>query len=54
MPSPVTLTRACSTNYRKLLIRTNGLIDENARRRGSAAMEFELIDTGIFDDDRVL
>src|SRR5215468_5708563 len=28
------------------------LIDENARRRGSAAMEFELIDTGIFDDDR--
>jgi hypothetical protein len=28
------------------------LIDENARRRGSAAMEFELIDTGIFDGDR--
>jgi hypothetical protein len=28
------------------------LIDENARRRGSTAMEFELIDTGIFDDDR--
>jgi hypothetical protein len=28
------------------------LIEENARRRGSAAMEFELIDTGIFDDDR--
>jgi hypothetical protein len=29
------------------------LIDENARRRGSpGAMEFELIDTGIFDDDR--
>jgi hypothetical protein len=28
------------------------LIDENARRRGSAAMEFELVDTGIFDDDR--
>src|SRR5216684_2872078 len=28
------------------------LIQENARRRGSAAMEFELIDTGIFDDDR--
>jgi hypothetical protein len=27
------------------------LIKENARR-GSAAMEFELIDTGIFDDDR--
>src|SRR5262245_29413420 len=30
------------------------LIDENARRRGSAAMEFELIDTDIFDDDRYL
>jgi Mannosylglycerate hydrolase MGH1-like glycoside hydrolase domain len=28
------------------------LIEENARRRGSTAMEFELIDTGIFDDDR--
>ncbi len=28
------------------------LIEENAHRRGSAAMEFELIDTGIFDDDR--
>jgi hypothetical protein len=28
------------------------LIEENARRRGSAAMEFELIDTGIFDGDK--
>src|SRR5260370_10423557 len=28
------------------------LIEENARRRGSTAMEFELIDTGIFDDDQ--
>jgi hypothetical protein len=28
------------------------LIGENARRRGSAAMEFELIDTGIFNEDR--
>jgi len=28
------------------------LIEENARRRGSAAMEFELIDAGIFDEDR--
>ena len=28
------------------------LIEENAHRRGSAAMEFELIDTGIFDDDK--
>ena len=28
------------------------LLEENARRKGSAAMEFELIDTGIFDDDR--
>jgi hypothetical protein len=28
------------------------LIEENARRRGTAAMEFELIDTGIFDDDK--
>jgi hypothetical protein len=28
------------------------LIEENARRRGSDAMEFELIDTGIFNDDR--
>src|SRR5216110_312904 len=28
------------------------LVEENARRRGSAAMEFELIDTGIFDDDK--
>ena len=28
------------------------LIEENARRRGTAAMEFELIDTGIFNDDR--
>jgi Mannosylglycerate hydrolase MGH1-like glycoside hydrolase domain len=28
------------------------LIQENARRRGSTAMEFELIDTRIFDDDR--
>src|SRR3974377_2437637 len=27
------------------------LIEENARRRGSAAMEFELIDTPIFDHD---
>src|SRR5215203_356996 len=28
------------------------LIEENARRRGSGAMEFELIDTGILDHDR--
>jgi hypothetical protein len=28
------------------------LIEENARRRGSKAMEFELIDTGIFDENR--
>ncbi|HXT81734.1 MAG TPA: glucosidase, partial [Acetobacteraceae bacterium] len=28
------------------------LIDENARRKGSAAREFELIDTGLFDEDR--
>ena len=28
------------------------LLEENARRRGSPAMEFELIDTGIFDDDK--
>jgi hypothetical protein len=28
------------------------LLQENARRRGSTAMEFELIDTGIFNDDR--
>ena len=28
------------------------LIEENARRRGTAAMEFELIDTGVFDEDR--
>ena len=28
------------------------LIEENARRRGTSAMEFELIDTGIFDEDR--
>jgi hypothetical protein len=28
------------------------LIEENARRRGTPAMEFELIDTGIFNDDR--
>jgi hypothetical protein len=28
------------------------LIEENAHRRGSGAMEFELIDTGIFDDNR--
>src|SRR6187200_975485 len=28
------------------------LIEENAHRKGSAAMEFEVIDTGIFDDDR--
>jgi hypothetical protein len=28
------------------------LIDDNARRRGTAAMEFELIDTGIFDENR--
>src|SRR3979409_1638846 len=28
------------------------LIEENGRRKGSAAMEFELIDTGIFDDER--
>jgi hypothetical protein len=28
------------------------LVEENARRRGSSAVEFELIDTGIFDDDR--
>src|SRR5437899_3746499 len=28
------------------------LIEENARRRGSAAMEFELIDTGLFEDNR--
>jgi hypothetical protein len=25
------------------------LIEENARRKGSAAMEFELVDTGVFD-----
>jgi hypothetical protein len=28
------------------------LLEENARRRGTAAMEFELIDTGIFDGDK--
>jgi hypothetical protein len=28
------------------------LIQENARRRGKAMMEFELIDTGIFNDNR--
>jgi Mannosylglycerate hydrolase MGH1-like glycoside hydrolase domain len=28
------------------------LLEENAHRRGSTAMEFELIDTGIFDDNR--
>jgi hypothetical protein len=28
------------------------LVRENARRRGSTAMEFELIDTGVFDHDR--
>jgi hypothetical protein len=28
------------------------LIDENARRKGTPAREFELIDTGLFDDDR--
>jgi hypothetical protein len=28
------------------------LIQENARRRGKAMMEFELIDTGIFNEDR--
>ena len=28
------------------------LIRENARRRGSTAMEFELIDTGVFNEDR--
>ena len=28
------------------------LIDENARRKGRSAPEFELIDTGLFDDDR--
>ena len=28
------------------------LVKENARRRGTPAMEFELIDTGIFDEDR--
>src|SRR5712671_7444529 len=28
------------------------LIQENARRRGTTAMEFELSDTGIFDEDR--
>jgi len=28
------------------------LIEENARRRNSSAMEFELIDTGIFDDNK--
>src|SRR5262245_63917801 len=28
------------------------LIEENARRRGSPAKEFELIDTGIFDDNK--
>jgi hypothetical protein len=28
------------------------LIDENARRKGTSAREFELIDTGLFDEDR--
>src|SRR6266516_742893 len=28
------------------------LLEENARRRGTAAMEFELIDTGVFDGDK--
>jgi hypothetical protein len=28
------------------------LVDENARRRGKGMPEFELIDTGIFDEDR--
>jgi hypothetical protein len=28
------------------------LIDENARRKGGDAREFELIDTGLFDQDR--
>src|SRR6266571_4562333 len=28
------------------------LIDENGRRRGQQQPEYELIDTGVFDDDR--
>ena len=49
---PATPTRACSTSCRKRPIPIEWLIQENARRRGSTAMEFELIDTGIFNDDR--
>ena len=44
--------RGCSTSCRRQRYPYQWLIDENARRRGSAAMEFELIDTGLFDDDR--
>ena len=47
-----TLTRACSTSCRRRPTPIEWLIEENARRRGSAAMEFELIDTGLFDEDR--
>ena len=47
-----TPTRACSTSYPQAAYPYEWLIEENARRDGSAAPEFELIDTGIFDDDR--
>ena len=47
-----TLTRGCSTSCRKRAYPYEWLIEENARRRGTSAMEFELIDTGIFDEDR--
>ena len=41
----------CSTSTRRRAFPYGPLVEEN-RRRGRAEPEFELIDTGVFDDDR--
>ena len=41
----------CSTSIRTTRTRTHDLIDENARR-GADQPEYEILDTGVFDDNR--
>ncbi len=48
---PRTRTCACSTSTRRRRSRTGRLVEEN-QRAGGQGPEYELLDTGVFDDDR--
>ena len=50
-PCPATPGTAGATTIRSGHFPTSSLLDEN-RRRGKLDREYELLDTGIFDDDR--